>query len=130
MSIRDEATFEFARAGGPGGQNVNKTNTKATVRWRIGTTRTYSAEEQEQIRKRLANRRTINDELLISSSGERSQLQNKTKAIALLEKLVHQALVVRKARHKTKTTRSAKLRRLESKTKRSLVKRARRFIHD
>lgn len=130
MISRSELIIDFARSGGPGGQNVNKTATKAIVRWSVGKSRGFTDAQKNKIRHALRNRLNAQDEIIVSSSEERSQLQNKDRAIARLNNLVHKALVIKKSRRPTKPTRSSKLKRLESKTKRSLVKRARQKMED
>ena len=84
----DEIHIDFVRASGPGGQNVNKTATKAQLRWRVGTSRVFSPQEKERIRARLQNRINNNDEIVLSSSAERSQGQNKETVVVRLQQLV------------------------------------------
>lgn len=121
-----ELQIDFARSGGPGGQNVNKTSTKVILRWRVGESHAFNDLQKARIRHKLASRLNNQDEIVIASSEERSQLQNKNNAIARLNSLVKHALIIPKARRATKPTYSSKLKRLAHKTKRSLSKRARR----
>lgn len=122
----NELTITFARSGGKGGQNVNKTSTKAIVHWSVGRSQVLSWDEKERIRAKLFNRLNSNDELVVMAEEERSQSQNREKAISRLRSLVAQALRVPKKRRPTRPTKSSKLRRLESKKLRSRVKASRR----
>jgi ribosome-associated protein len=130
MISRSELQIDFARSGGPGGQNVNKTNTKVIVRWNIGHSRSITGEQKQRIRQKLHNRISWGDDLIVTSEAERSQLQNKQRAVAQLLSLVRDTLIVPKPRKATKPTKASKHRRFEHKTKRSLVKRARRSVFD
>lgn len=124
----NEFVITFARSSGKGGQNVNKTSTKVTIHWPIGKSTRLSDEEKNRIRAKLVNRINSNDELVITSEEERSQLQNKELAMDRLRSLVLGALHVPKKRKATKPTRSSKLRRLESKKIRSGIKAQRRNL--
>lgn len=129
MNISEnEFVITFARSSGKGGQNVNKTSTKVTIHWPIGKSTRLSDEEKNRIRAKLVNRINSNDELVITSEEERSQLQNKELAMDRLRSLVLGALHVPKKRKATKPTRSSKLRRLESKKIRSGIKAQRRNL--
>lgn len=131
MSIHiptSELRVTFSRSSGAGGQNVNKTSTKATVHWSVGRSRVLSVEEKARVRTKLANRINFLDELVVSSERERSQPQNRALAIARLEALITRALHVPKKRRPTRPTKASKIRRLESKIRRSRVKTARRLV--
>jgi ribosome-associated protein len=124
----NELRITFSRSSGAGGQNVNKTSTKATVHWSVGRSRVLSPEEKARVRVKLASRINWMDELVVSSERERSQPQNRALAIAQLQALVARAMHVPKKRRPTRPTRASKERRLESKIKRSRVKANRRGI--
>lgn len=123
-----ELRVTFSRSSGAGGQNVNKTSTKATVHWSVGRSRVLSAEEKARVRAKLANRINLYDELVVSSEEERSQPQNRERAVARLESLVARALHVPKKRRPTRPTRASKERRLESKIKHSHIKATRKSL--
>lgn len=125
-----ELVIDFARSSGPGGQNVNKTASKAQVRWRIDDSAALSAVEKERIRRVLRTRLTGNDEILVSAESERSQLQNKRAAVERLETLVSRALIIPKKRRPTRPTYSSRLKRQETKKRTSQIKKLRRFIHE
>ncbi|MBI5729481.1 MAG: aminoacyl-tRNA hydrolase [Candidatus Magasanikbacteria bacterium] len=124
----NELVIDFARSSGPGGQNVNKTSSKAQVRWRVGDSTVLSAEEKERIRKALHARLTQDDEIIVSAESERSQLQNKTAAVARLGQLVNHALIVPKKRRPTRPTYYSRLKRQETKKRTSQIKKLRRVV--
>lgn len=125
-----EFVITFARSGGKGGQNVNKTSTKAIVHWAIGPSHAFTYEEKMRIRQKLHTRLTNSDELVVMCEEERSQPQNRAKAIARLQSLVVAAAKAPKKRTATKPTRSSKLKRLDTKKKHSTAKKARRGSFD
>ena len=123
----NELRVSFARSGGKGGQNVNKTSTKAIVHWSVGKSRVLTWEEKGRVRTKLANRLNNNDEVVVMSEQQRSQPQNRAAAISRLQALVARALRVPKKRKATKPTKASKLKRLESKKLHSRKKTARRM---
>jgi len=123
-----EIEFSFARSSGVGGQNVNKTSTKAIVHWSVGHSRILNWEEKNRVRTKLANRINNHDEVVVMSEEERSQPQNRLRAVARLQALVTKALQVSKKRRPTKPTKASKLRRIEFKKIRSRVKSGRRAL--
>lgn len=124
----NELQISFARSSGAGGQNVNKTSTKVIVHWSVGDSRILTDEEKMRVRTKLANRINNNDELVVMSEDERSQLQNRLLAVFRLQNLISKALYVQKKRRLTKPTQASKLKRVESKRLRSRLKMGRRII--
>ena len=122
----NELTSTFARSSGPGGQNVNKRETKAVVKWHVEATSVYSDQQKQRIFMKLANR--INGEgfLVVDADAERSQDQNKSNAIAELQRLVSDALRPEIPRKKTRPTRASKIRRLQEKSMQSQKKQERK----
>lgn len=121
----NEITIEFVRSSGPGGQNVNKVNTKAQLRWSIGDSVVFTPVEKERIRQKLKRKITKDDEVIVMSDVERSQEQNRARAIELLQQQVAAALIIPKKRIPTRPTHASKVRRVESKVQRSAAKRMR-----
>lgn len=120
-----ELWFTSSRSGGPGGQHVNTTNSRVTLHWNVDESGVLSPFRRGKIREKLNNR--INDEgvLTFSVSESRSQHRNREIALERLAELVRGALVVQRARRPTKPSKGAKRRRLETKKKRSTVKKNR-----
>ncbi len=118
--------FTFSRSGGPGGQNVNKLNTKATLSVLLGDLVGYiGAEAVERLRHLAGSKVTEDDRLLLVSQESRSQQANKADCVEKLRQLILQARVRPKRRKKTKPTYSSKLRRLKEKKHRGEIKRDR-----
>ena len=123
-----ELSFTFARAGGPGGQNVNKVSSKAVLRWDLAANTSLPDEVKQRLRG-LERRRVTNEgELLIVSQTYRDQERNKQDCLDRLREMVLRALVVPKARKATKPTRGSKRRRVEAKRRRAATKAGRRDV--
>jgi ribosome-associated protein len=119
QSIRSAARSSFSRSGGPGGQNVNKVNTKATLRLRLGDLKGLDEPELLRLRETLASRLSTGDsgeaELVIAASEERSRLINLERGFARLEALISGAARLPKRRRPTKPTRAGREQRLRVK---------------
>src|SRR3989344_2541485 len=124
-----EFKFSFSRSGGPGGQNVNKLETKVTARWNIRQSGILSENQKQLLLAKLNQRINADGELAVSAQSERSQSQNKRKAVERMNFLVAGALRIPKRRTSTKPTRSSKEKRLRRKKIRSEKKALRSRIH-
>jgi len=129
-SIRAAAAAEFSRSGGPGGQNVNKVNTRVTLRLPVAGIAGLSEAESARLRDVLAGRITAGGDLLVSVTDERSQRVNLERAYARLEDLVIAAARLPRRRRPTRPSRAARERVLESKRRRGAAKAARRAVSD
>jgi len=117
--IANELEFATSRSSGPGGQNVNKVNTKVTLRWNIKDSSLLTVEEKELLQQKLTSRLTVDGTLLITSQDKRSQLQNKEEALLKLENLLKQAFAKKKKRKPSKPSKSSVQSRLDKKKKHS-----------
>jgi len=124
--VASELEFVTSRSSGPGGQNVNKVNTKVTLRWPVVASVILSSEERDTITQKLASRITLEGELVISTQDKRSQLQNKEAALAKLDELLTKAFVKKKKRKATKPSKVAVQKRIESKKRQGEKKKMRR----
>lgn len=122
----DELQFSFARSSGPGGQNVNKVNTKATLRWSPGASESLPTAVQRRFVERFGSRLTGEGELVLQSGTHREQSRNATECLDRLRALVLAVARPPKQRRPTKPTRASKERRLQSKQQRSRTKQLRR----
>ena len=127
QSIHKSGRADFSRSGGSGGQNVNKVNTKVTLRLRVDDLEGLGEEELLRLRETLASRITGAGELVIAASEERSQRTNLERAYARMESLIVNAARLPRIRRPTKPGPSAREERLRSKRKRSRIKAERRF---
>ena len=124
----NEQEFEliFIRSPGPGGQNVNKVSSAVQLRFNVQETPSLPMEVKQRLVRLAGKRMTSGGILIIEAKQYRSQEQNRQAAQERLIHLIQRAVEPPKQRHKTKPTRASVIHRLESKRKRSEIKRMRR----
>jgi len=126
----NELTIKASRAGGPGGQHVNTSSTRVEVTWDARHSPAVSAADLARLETKLVTRLDARGVVRVSASDTRSQAQNRDLALERLARLIREALVVPRARRATKPTRASKEARIDTKKRRSSVKKDRRYRDD
>jgi ribosome-associated protein len=126
LSIREEElSFAASRSSGPGGQNVNKLNTRVTLYFDVASSPSLSEDQKRLILSRLATRISKRGVLSVVSQRHRSQSANREAAVERFVELLQRALEQARPRKKTRVPFAARQRRLEAKTRRSRLKQRR-----
>jgi ribosome-associated protein len=125
-----ELRFSFARSGGPGGQNVNKVESKAVLHWDVGASRALPAALLARFRVRCARRIRADGVFQLSSQRHRERERNVADCLAKLAALLAEVATPPKLRRPTRPTRGAKERRLATKRHASRRKAERRGRED
>ncbi len=126
--LSSELKFSASRSSGPGGQNVNKVNSKVELRFQVDQSELLSENEKFMINLHCRNRINSEGELIITVQTDRSQLKNKEEAIEKFYQLITKALTPRKNRRPSAPTRSSVERRLKLKKESSEKKQLRKKI--
>ena len=122
----EEIELNFVRSPGPGGQNVNKVSSAVQLRFNVQGSPSIPQDVKQRLIKLAGKRLSSEGVLIIEARQYRSQDRNRQAALERLVRLIQQACVPPKPRHKTRPSHAAILRRLETKRKRSEIKRMRR----
>ncbi|MFP8875165.1 MAG: alternative ribosome rescue aminoacyl-tRNA hydrolase ArfB [Myxococcota bacterium] len=117
-----------SRSSGPGGQHVNKTNTRVTLRWNVCNTDALGPVRRARVEKELASRLTRAGDLVVHASRHRVRARNREAARERLAELLRAALARRLPRKATRPSRASRERALETKKRRSQVKQRRRRV--
>jgi ribosome-associated protein len=125
-NLEKEFIFATSRSSGPGGQNVNKVNTKVELRFNLIFTSGFSQTEKERLFDKLKNKINSEGELILISQSERTQLLNKIVVTEKFYEIVSKALTIPIKRRSTRPTLTSKLRRLNSKRMRGHLKNQRK----
>lgn len=121
----DELVFKASRSSGPGGQNINKLNTRITLFFNVSSSPSLSEWQKQRVLSHLATRADKNGVLRVVSQKFRTQKANRKAATERLQQLLQEALKTRPVRKKTKVPPYARERRLQEKKHRSLLKQRR-----
>jgi ribosome-associated protein len=120
-----EFEFTFARSGGPGGQNVNKVNSKALLRWRVTASRSLPEPVRQRLMARLRRRITAEGDLLVASQRFRDAGRNAAECLEKLRQMLAAAAAPPRPRKSTRPTRSSVRRRIQDKRRHSQKKQGR-----
>jgi len=127
---QDELHFTYARSSGKGGQNVNKVNSKAVLKWNPAGSRAMPPAVKQRFFEKFANRLTTEGDLVIMSDEHRDQGRNVSECIARLKDMIASVWRAPKVRRATKPTFGSKQRRLKSKKEHSEKKKSRSWRGD
>ena len=123
----DELRLTFSRSSGPGGQNVNKVASKATLHWAVQTSPSLPDDVRQRFLEAYTSRITKAGEIVIHSEEYRDQPKNIQACYDKLREMITAVLKPPKKRRATRPTKGSKVRRLNDKKSRSQVKEGRRF---
>lgn len=121
----EELKIRYQTSSGPGGQNVNKTATRAVVQFNVAQSSSLSEGRRRMVQEKLANRINADGWLTVDCEETRSQATNRKRAIERLNELIRAATVPPKKRRPTRPSRGAVQRRLSEKSRRGDIKRRR-----
>lgn len=124
-NLENEFVFATSRSSGPGGQNVNKVSTKVELRFNLDLTMMFTEEEKVRLFNKLKNKINKENEIILVSQSERTQLMNKNAVIEKFYDLVSKGLTIPLKRKPTRPTLTSKLKRLDTKKNRGHLKKMR-----
>ena len=120
-----ELSFSASRSAGPGGQSVNKVNSRVTLHFDVGNSPTLTEAQRSRLQSRLSTRINRDGVLKMHSQVHRSQAANRTELTLRFATVLARALTRQLPRKKTRKPRSAERNRLNQKTRRAALKRTR-----
>lgn len=125
QELNKEFTFKTARSGGPGGQNVNKVESKVELYWNVAASSVLNDEEKALVLEKLNNRINSTGNLILSAQTERSQLRNKEVVVQRFYDILNAALIKPKKRKPTRPSKASIQKRIDQKKKASQNKKLR-----
>lgn len=126
----EEFSFTFVRSAGPGGQNVNKLNTKAVLRWPVRASPSLPEGVRERFKAKFGNRLTTEGELVLTSQRFRDQNRNKADCVEKVRQMLESVAKAPVKRRRTRPTKASQERRLVAKKRRSEHKQRRGRLED
>ncbi|QDH80069.1 aminoacyl-tRNA hydrolase [Echinicola soli] len=128
LDFSHEVTFKTAKSGGPGGQNVNKVNTKVQLVFDVRSSQILTEDEKDKVLGHLATKLNADGHIQVVVQESRSQRQNKALALQKFSLLISKVFVRKKKRKPTKPTKAAVKKRLENKKRKGEKKQWRRKL--
>jgi ribosome-associated protein len=120
-----ELEFSFARSSGPGGQNVNKVNSKVILRWNVSHSITLPSSVRDRFIQKYGTKLTTRGDLVLSSDRFRTQQRNREECLRRLKEMLLAVALPPKKRKKTRPSKAAKQRRIDAKKRQGEKKRTR-----
>lgn len=128
--LHSELVHKAVRSSGKGGQHVNKVSSKVELYFDVTNSQLLSADQKKQLFEKLKNRINSEGLLMLDSQESRSQYRNKKIVTAKFDELISKAFIKKKARLKTKPSKAAIAKRLDSKKKNAVKKQLRNKSFD
>ncbi|MCK9270426.1 MAG: aminoacyl-tRNA hydrolase [Bacteroidales bacterium] len=126
INLDSELTFRASRSSGPGGQNVNKVNTRIELRFNVANSLLLSLEQKTLLTEKLKNRISADGDLIIAAQESRSQAENKKIATEKFYLLLQKTFAPKKARKRFRLSREHKQKRLDEKQRQAQKKELRK----